>query len=308
MHRMRIAKQFGRWRGALRRWLCRCQRGWIVWTSGGEDKPAPRYRPRARSRANRRAKPRWMREQVLALYAGGGKSYRQVALEFNRRHGGTAHSVSATTVHDWVQKYATEMRAVQRATRNRVPKHTPPNRRWGVDGTGKADATGHVHFILGIIDHGTRRNLALRRLATATAPLLLEQVLSAVRRHGSPASIRTDNAPVFRSAVFRQGLAAAGIRHEFSAPGKPWQNGRIERLFGTLKQKLNRVVPADGAALDGLLDEFADWYNRIRPHQHLHGHTPLEAWRGVNPWLRTPRYVRPYVAWDGMLTGFDLGR
>ncbi|MES2071910.1 MAG: integrase core domain-containing protein [Pseudomonadota bacterium] len=45
-----------------------------------------------------------------------------------------------------------------------------------------------------------------------------------------------DIALVFRSAVFRRALAAIGIRHEFSEPGKPWQNGCIERFFLTLKQ------------------------------------------------------------------------
>ena len=33
-----------------------------------------------------------------------------------------------------------------------------------------------------------------------------------------------------------------GIRHQRTTPGCPWQNGRIERLFGTLKNKLDQLV------------------------------------------------------------------
>ncbi|MFZ6747330.1 integrase core domain-containing protein [Undibacterium sp. JH2W] len=36
------------------------------------------------------------------------------------------------------------------------------------------------------------------------------------------------------------------MHQEFSAPGKPWQNGRIERLFLTLKEKLNLTTPVNG--------------------------------------------------------------
>ena len=46
---------------------------------------------------------------------------------------------------------------------------------------------------------------------------------------------------MFRSVAFRITLWLAGIRHQLTVPGCPWQNGRIERLFGTLKAKLDRI-------------------------------------------------------------------
>ncbi|MFZ6756049.1 integrase core domain-containing protein [Undibacterium sp. Ji50W] len=57
-----------------------------------------------------------------------------------------------------------------------------------------------------------------------------------------------------------------GIHQEFSKPGKPWQKGRIERFFLTLKQKLNMTIPVNGLMLDNLLRDFTTWYNVIRPH------------------------------------------
>jgi len=104
---------------------------------------------------------------------------------------------------------------------------------------------------------------------------------------------------VFHCALFRAVLAAAGIQHEFIERACPWQNGRIERLFLTLKQKLNQIVPRDGEALDALLREFAFWYNEVRPHQHLHGYTPAEVWRGVDPYLVAPKEVLRFEGWQG---------
>ncbi|OEZ52861.1 integrase core domain-containing protein [Duganella sp. HH105] len=170
----------------------------------------------------------------------------------------------------------------------------------------KAAGFETVHFIFGIIDHGTRLNIALVRMVEQTSEALLYQVLLAIEAYGQPRRIKTDNASVFRSRVFSGTLAALGIRHVFSGRGKPWQNGRIERLNLTLKKKLNLRIPRDGLLLDGMLKEFRFWYNEIRPHQHLHGHTPGEAWRGVNPYLRRPVRAIHYSGWNGLLTGWDL--
>lgn len=78
---------------------------------------------------------------------------------------------------------------------------------------------------------------------------------------------------------------------------KPWQHGRIERLFLTPKQKLNLLVRSKGLALDALLTEFRYFYNHVRPHQHLPGWTPYEAWRcskfrqrGSHAFVRNARF------------------
>ncbi|MFZ6736091.1 integrase core domain-containing protein, partial [Undibacterium sp. Ji42W] len=250
--------------------------------------PAARfYRARPR-RSNSNRKPAWVIDTVLDIYANGSKSYRVTMHEFNRLYAHTGVTVCLSTVYAWVQKYRYEMEVVRSKTRNSIPEHRPANLRWCLDGTGKVDANGVQHFILGMVDHGTRLNLLLTRLESATSKSILEQLTATVKLFGKPKLIRTDNASVFRSTEFKRGISRLGIRHEFSQPGKPWQNGRIERFFLTLKQKLNLIVPKDGAALDNLLAEFATWYNVIRPHQHLHGLTPAEAWRGIDPYKIVP--------------------
>ena len=69
-----------------------------------------------------------------------------------------------------------------------------------------------------------------------------------------------------------------GIKHQQTELHCPWQNGRIERLFLTLKQKLNQLEFTNADSLDLFLQRFRFWYNFVRPHQHLNGKVPAEVW------------------------------
>ncbi|WP_423009632.1 transposase [Undibacterium sp. JH2W] len=264
------------------------------------------YVKRLRRRTGK-PKPRWVLHFVLERFAEG-KSYRQITMEFNRLYAYRGMTISLGTVYNWIQKHCTEMEAIRKETRNRFLEPGPANLRWRIDGTGKMDSSGVTHFILGIVDHGTRMNLLLQRLELATSVTILECIKDAMQLFGQPKIIRTDNASVFRSKKFRRALKELGIHQEFSAPGKPWQNGRIERLFLTLKEKLNLTTPVNGMMLDCMLNDFTTWYNFIRPHQHLHGYTPAEVWTGVDPYISAPKSVQYFSAWDGLLTGYYLQR
>ncbi|MBI1835543.1 MAG: transposase family protein [Burkholderiales bacterium] len=270
--------------------------------------PAKYFRSAPARRSGGRRKPAWVVDAVIELYTEGDKSYRRVRNEFNRRFAVDGMTVSLGTVHTWVRKYCTEAEIIRAQTRNHVPNFAPANLRWNLDGTGKVDAAGDQHFILGILDYGSRLNLLLQRLDIANSAEILRCVLSCVQQFGKPKIIRTDNASVFKSLEFQTGLKTANIRHEFTDPGCPWQNGRIERLFLTLKQKFNLIVPIDATALDHLLAEFRFWYNGVRPHQHLHNFTPMEVWTGVNPFKEKPRKIFRFSGWNGMLKGFYMQR
>ena len=125
-------------------------------------------------------------------------------------------------------------------------------------------------------------------------------------RYGKPRALRCDNDSVFRSRVFRAVLRLVGVAQQFTLPGCPWMNGRIERLFGTLKQGLDQLEVDCGQALASLLSEFRCWYNHVRPHQNLAGWTPAEAWGGIDPYAKPPISACWFEAWDGLLTGYYL--
>ncbi|WP_426321949.1 integrase core domain-containing protein [Pseudoduganella sp. R-43] len=77
------------------------------------------------------------------------------------------------------------------------------------------------------------------------AVTILRHLLRAISQYGMPRAIRTDNEAFFHSLLFRTTLKFLGVRQQFSQPGMPWQNGRIERLFGTLKEKLDQLTVED---------------------------------------------------------------
>jgi transposase InsO family protein len=51
---------------------------------------------------------------------------------------------------------------------------------------------------------------------------------------------RTDNESNFSSPILTGALWTLGIRHQRTDPFCPWQNGRIERFFGTFKERILR--------------------------------------------------------------------
>lgn len=251
-----------------------------------------------------------MIEEVIRLKAHlPGHGCRSIALTFNRlhaaRHGTT---VSKSWVARLVRAKRLEIEARRREWKRRIPRPMASNLVWGLDLTGKMDARGDVHPILGIVDHGSRLAVSLEALSTKATVTILRALLAAIERHGRPRAIRTDNDGAFTSRRFGFVLWALGIRHQRTEPHCPWQNGRVERCFGTLKQKLDRWS-VDGLEQLGLaLGDFRAWYNHVRPHQHLHGQTPAEAWTLVDPYARPPRAVEYFEAWDGMLTGYWMRR
>jgi len=255
--------------------------------------------------AHHRRKPDWVREEILASAARSLEAgCRKLADMFNRHHAGLdGHTVGKTFVSNLIRDHQYDIQQRRREWRRRRYAPGLPNLVWGMDGTGKVDEQGKQHFLLGVIDHGTRRCLDLQALKDKTSITILRALLDAIEKYGKPKVIRTDNEAIFRSWIFRLALRRLGIRPQRTALHSPWQNGRIERFFGTLKAKLDRLIVTDRDALNEALDVFAFWYNEVRPHQHLQERTPNEVWHGVDIYRHKIQRRIEYEAWDGLLQG-----
>ncbi len=263
-------------------------------------------------------KPEWLREEILRLKAHmPDAGCRTITNIINRRFATTRKvTVGKTFVHKLLQQNRYEIESLRRHLKHRPPAVTPHNHIWGIDFTGKTDAQGRLYYLLGIVDHGSRKLLHLQPVNDKTPDTVLTCIQATIKTYGQPRSLRPDNEDTFTCPAFRIGLKQLGIRHQRTTPGCPWQNGRIERLFGTLKQKLDQLeylpLPLVGeglgvrAQLNHDLNIFCHWYNSIRPHQNLGGQTPDEAWRGINPYKTSPRSEHWFTAWEGLLTGVEL--
>lgn len=255
-------------------------------------------------------KPEWLKAEIIRLKATMPQAgCRSIADICNRRFAASRKiTVGKTYVHQVLQQHDYEIQVLRQKLKYAKPKKVPRNLIWGIDLTGKTDTNKKLHSLFGIIDHGSRALLHLQAPHNKTSRTLLACLLEVIRTHGKPKIIRTDNEAIFTSKKFRLGLKLLGIRQQLTDPGCPWQNGRIERLFGTLKQKLDQWQVPNMAQLNCDLQIFRYWYNHIRPHQNLDGKTPAEAWSGVNPYAKPPKQEHWFEAWDGLLMGYDLRR
>jgi putative transposase len=272
----------------------------------GQRTPAAgRRRPTGESFAPRRSapKPGWVRREVIRLKSLlPGEGCRKIADRFNRLHDGKGQRVGKSFVADVIRENQLEILDLRRR-RKRPPRRIPRNLIWAMDLTFLPTSGGPAP-VAGLIDHGSRACLALLPVRTRTAIGLLRIVFDAVERFGTPKILRTDNEPAFRSWLWRFALALLGIRAQRTRAYSPWENGRIERFFGTLKRSL-RTAADRGYPLEDLgieMARFRAWYNFLRPHHHLDGRTPADAWEGRT--VRVGGGRKLYQEWGGALRGF----
>lgn len=121
-----------------------------------------------------------------------------------------------------------------------------------------------------------------------------------MRYHGLPEIIRVDNGTPFASGALG-GLSQLsvwwieqGIRVEFTAPGKPQQNGSHERMHRDLKAEATKPSSKNLAAQHKRLERWRQEYNNDRPHEALDMLRPAEIYRksarrlGEKPKIRYP--------------------
>jgi len=101
-------------------------------------------------------------------------------------------------------------------------------------------------------------------------------------RH-SPRYIITDRGRQFWCRSFRRWCKRRRIRPRYGVLGEPASICIVERFIRSLKQECTRrlmLVPLSHGAMRRELGNYAIWYNRSRPHVHLFGRTPQEAFDG----------------------------
>jgi len=109
---------------------------------------------------------------------------------------------------------------------------------------------------------------------------VLAEFRAAVTAYGVPAATLTDNGMVFTTRFsggnggrngFEAELRRLGVRQENGRPNHPQTQGKVERLWQTLKKWLaaQDPQPADLAQLQALPDTFTRYYNTQRPHRSL---------------------------------------
>lgn len=174
-----------------------------------------------------------------------------------------------------------------------------PNETWQADFThcrlARPDGRpGTDTEILTWLDDHSRFALSVTAHHRVTGPIVLATFRETVARHGIPASTLTDNGMVFTTRLsggslngtqgrngFEHELRRLGVIQKNSRPNHPTTCGKVERFQQTMKKWLTGQPdqPTSIAALQALLDSFAEEYNHRRPHRSLpHRATPATAY------------------------------
>jgi transposase InsO family protein len=153
--------------------------------------------------------------------------------------------------------------------------------------------------LTGVDDH-SRFCVSARLMPRERTQAVCDGLADAMRAHGVPEQILTDNGKVFTGrfhappveVLFDRICRENGVEHLLTAPRSPTTTGKIERFHRTLRLEFDTTrVFASLAAAQGELDEWVTHYNTQRPHQSLDDATPAERFHG-------PRAPQPRPARD----------
>ena len=199
---------------------------------------------------------------------------------------------------------------VRRKIRKRVAANTPsafngnqPNEVWCMDFKGTlrtVDGTGYDPFTLS--DSSSRFLIKCQILMRNNFKYVWSTLDTAFHEYGLPRHILSDNGPPFatigagRLSRLSINLVKAGVYPLWITPGKPQQNGRHERMHGTLEYELEEAHSF--MELKNKLKEFQEYYNFERPHEALGQVAPgkiyIPSERKWNGKLQSPEYSQEY--------------
>ena len=146
-------------------------------------------------------------------------------------------------------------------------------------------------IVSGVDDH-SRFCVSAQVVVRATARPTCDALALAMRRHGVPEAILTDNGKVFTGrfgpgtgeVLFDRICRENGIKHLLTAPRSPTTTGKVERFHRTLRETFltgRTFTTVDDAQAQ--LDGWVELYNHVRPHQGIGMVPPIERFRLAAP-------------------------
>jgi putative transposase len=188
--------------------------------------------------------------------------------------------------HKRVYRIYTQMRLnIRRRYKRRLPARVKQalfqpaakNQVWSIDYMTDSLWDGTRFRLLNIMDDYNRQVLAIET-DTSLPALRLIRVLERLEEvRGIPQMIRVDNGPEFISSKLDDWCKLRKIQLAFIQPGKPMQNGFVERLNGNIRRELlNAYVFKTLSEVRIKTGEWMYDYNHHRPHDALQNRSPEE--------------------------------
>ena len=151
------------------------------------------------------------------------------------------------------------------------------NESWSMDFMSDALVDGRKVRTLNIIDDCNREALAIEVDTSISAKRVIRVLERVIKQRGKPKVIRVDNGPEFTSKDFELWCRYMQITIRYIQPGRPMQNGFIERFNGSYRREvLDAYVFFELYEVRKLTAEWIEEYNNRRPHEGLNNATPME--------------------------------
>jgi putative transposase len=172
----------------------------------------------------------------------------------------------------------------RRRTRKRIPARvkqplfvpTRPNETWSMDFMHDTLMNGRKFRVLNVIDDYNREILKIEPYFSISSERVVKILERIILEKGKPQAIRVDNGPEFISGTMHEWCLDKQIKLQFIQPGKPMQNGYIERFNRSYRQDV-----LDANLFSNLIevkissDEFEEDFNYHRPHESLGNISPV---------------------------------
>lgn len=151
---------------------------------------------------------------------------------------------------------------------------------WSLDYMSDALIYGKRFRTVNVIDDCNREALTIKARLSLPSKHVIEILEEVAQEKGYPEKIRVDNGPENISREFKRWSKSHGIVLEYIQPGKPAQNGYIERFNRTYREEvLDMNLFRNIQEVQQLTDQWIQEYNNERPHQSLGNLTPSEYGR-----------------------------
>jgi len=164
-------------------------------------------------------------------------------------------------------------------SRERVPLAAPKylNQSWSIDFMSDSLHDGKTIRTMNIMDDYNREVLWIEVRHSFPAEQMTKVLDWVAEWRGYPERIRSDNGPEFIAKHTDRWAQKHGVQWIFIQPGKPNQNGFVERLNRTYREDvLDAYVLNTLKEVQDITEEWMGMYNGERPHEALSNLTPLE--------------------------------
>jgi putative transposase len=157
------------------------------------------------------------------------------------------------------------------------------NHTWSLDYMSDVLISGKRFRTANVIDDHNREALGIKASSSLPAKRITEFLDDIALSRGYPKELRMDNGPENISHVMDQWARDHNITLKFIEPGKPAQNGYIERFNRTYREEiLDMYLFRNIDEVQRLTNEWIQEYNSERPHHSLGNLTPCEYASGKN--------------------------